>query len=165
MLCTSSGKRVNIIRNITKPKPTRKKRQLPQYTDGVPVPIRPAPTSKSGIARENKIIQLLKADSWITGVHPTNVRCRGCDKEIQLDRRRRYYGSLWNKHKARCPDLEKLQSAYTALRALGNKGRATDAGLPLVATSPSPILSKPKPASSSQRQGIKNRQRRSAGRS
>lgn len=97
----------------------KKKREVVQYTNGVPIPVRPAPTSKSEIARENKRIQRLKA----------------------LDKRRRYYSSLWKKHEARCPEIEKLQSAYRVdvLRALRDKGRAMEAGLPLVATSSSPI--------------------------
>ncbi|KAG0704577.1 hypothetical protein DFH29DRAFT_1078169 [Suillus ampliporus] len=53
--------------------------------------------------------QELENDEYTYNVQPTSVRCRGCDKEISLDKRSRYYPGLWTKHKSKCPSIQRIE--------------------------------------------------------
>lgn len=51
----------------------------------------------------------LQDDVYTYSVRPTSVRCRGCHKEISLDKRSRYYPGLWTKHRQKCPRIQKIE--------------------------------------------------------
>ncbi|KAF7341524.1 hypothetical protein MVEN_01889900 [Mycena venus] len=59
----------------------------------------------------------LENDQWALRVTPHEVDCRGCRRTIKLDRRSLYYPGLWEKHRDRCEEVNKLREAE---RALGN---------------------------------------------
>ncbi|KAG1826788.1 uncharacterized protein BJ212DRAFT_1491535 [Suillus subaureus] len=46
----------------------------------------------------------LKDDEYTCSVH-------GCEKEISLDKRPRYYPELWTKHRRKCQEIKKIESA------------------------------------------------------
>lgn len=51
----------------------------------------------------------LEQDEFAKNVTTKSVVCRGCHKEISLDKRSMYYPGLWLKHKSKCPSIEKLE--------------------------------------------------------
>ncbi|KAG1740312.1 hypothetical protein EDB19DRAFT_1622049, partial [Suillus lakei] len=51
----------------------------------------------------------LQSDEYTNNVRPTSVRCRGCHKDISLDKRSRYYSGLWDKHRGKCPGILKIE--------------------------------------------------------
>ncbi|KAG1764134.1 hypothetical protein EDD22DRAFT_755702, partial [Suillus occidentalis] len=51
----------------------------------------------------------LQDDVYTYSVRPTSVRCRGCHKEISLDKRSRYYPGLWTKHRKKCTRIQKME--------------------------------------------------------
>ncbi|KAG1891505.1 hypothetical protein F4604DRAFT_1528788, partial [Suillus subluteus] len=51
----------------------------------------------------------LEDDEYTYSVHPTSVRCHGCEKEISLDKRSRYYPGLWSKHRRKCRGIQKME--------------------------------------------------------
>ncbi|KAG2147307.1 hypothetical protein BD769DRAFT_1345826 [Suillus cothurnatus] len=51
----------------------------------------------------------LEDDEYTYSVYPTSVRCHGCEKEISLDKRFRYYPGLWIKHKKKCRGIQKIE--------------------------------------------------------
>jgi len=53
--------------------------------------------------------QELENDEYTYNVQSTSVSCRGCEKEISLDKRSRYYPGLWTKHRRKCPGIQKLE--------------------------------------------------------
>ncbi|KAG2143744.1 uncharacterized protein EDB93DRAFT_1061347, partial [Suillus bovinus] len=53
--------------------------------------------------------QDLKDDEYTYNVRPISVMCRGCDKEISLDKRSRYYPGLWMKHRRKCAKIGKIE--------------------------------------------------------
>ncbi|KAG1775932.1 hypothetical protein EV702DRAFT_407466 [Suillus placidus] len=53
--------------------------------------------------------QDLEDDEYTEDVQPTSVRCCGCHKVISLDKRRRYYPGLWDKHRGKCPGILKIE--------------------------------------------------------
>ncbi|KAG1816515.1 uncharacterized protein BJ212DRAFT_193998 [Suillus subaureus] len=58
--------------------------------------------------------QELEDDEYTYNVRPTSVRCRGCDREISLDKRSRYYPGLWMKHRGKCTRLQKIENEKLA---------------------------------------------------
>ncbi|KAG2031893.1 hypothetical protein BDR03DRAFT_971485, partial [Suillus americanus] len=54
--------------------------------------------------------QELEDDEYTYNVRSTTVRCRGCDKEISLDKRSRYYPGLWMKHRGKCTGIQKIEN-------------------------------------------------------
>ncbi|KAG1747738.1 uncharacterized protein EDB91DRAFT_1245224 [Suillus paluster] len=63
--------------------------------------------------------QELEDDEYTCNVQPTSVRCRGCDKEISLDKRSRYYPGLWAKHKRKCPAIQRTEKEKLTRSARG----------------------------------------------
>ncbi|KAJ8584626.1 hypothetical protein M405DRAFT_866063 [Rhizopogon salebrosus TDB-379] len=53
--------------------------------------------------------QELENDEYCSDVQPTSVICRGCEKDISLDKRSRYYPGLWRKHKQKCPGIQRME--------------------------------------------------------
>ena len=53
--------------------------------------------------------QQLEQDEYAKNVTTNSVVCAGCNKEISLDKRSKYYPGLWLKHRRKCPSLEKLE--------------------------------------------------------
>ncbi|KAG2141824.1 hypothetical protein DEU56DRAFT_697695, partial [Suillus clintonianus] len=53
--------------------------------------------------------QELEDDGYTYNVRPISVRCRGCKKDISLDKRSRYYPGLWTKHRNKCPGIQKIE--------------------------------------------------------
>ncbi|KAG1828615.1 hypothetical protein EV424DRAFT_1384483 [Suillus variegatus] len=53
--------------------------------------------------------QELEDDEYTYSVCPTSVRCRGCEKEISLDKRSRYYPGLWTKHREKCRGIRRIE--------------------------------------------------------
>ncbi|KAG1725382.1 hypothetical protein EDB19DRAFT_1756269 [Suillus lakei] len=51
----------------------------------------------------------LERDRYTENVRPTSVRCRGCGKDICLDKRSRYYPGLWLKHRGKCPGILRME--------------------------------------------------------
>ncbi|KAG1877614.1 hypothetical protein DFJ58DRAFT_909377 [Suillus subalutaceus] len=51
----------------------------------------------------------LEDDEYTYSVRPTSVRCHGCEKEISLDKRSRYYPGLWSKHRRKCRGIQKME--------------------------------------------------------
>ncbi|KAG2744625.1 hypothetical protein P692DRAFT_20858548 [Suillus brevipes Sb2] len=62
----------------------------------------------------------LQDDVYTYCVRPTSVRCRGCNKEISLDKRSRYYPGLWTKHRRKCTRIQKIQDEKLARSRLGD---------------------------------------------
>ncbi|KAG1738524.1 hypothetical protein EDB19DRAFT_895717 [Suillus lakei] len=58
--------------------------------------------------------QELEDDEYTYNVCPTSVRCRGCEKEISLDKRSRYYPGLWTKHRRKCTRIQKTEKEKLA---------------------------------------------------
>ncbi|KAG2340647.1 hypothetical protein BDR05DRAFT_966494 [Suillus weaverae] len=58
---------------------------------------------------EDERKQDLEDDEYTEDVQPTSVRCCGCQKVISLDKRRRYYPELWDKHRGKCPGILKIE--------------------------------------------------------
>ncbi|KAG2346011.1 hypothetical protein BDR05DRAFT_99680 [Suillus weaverae] len=58
--------------------------------------------------------QELKDDEYTYNVRPTSVMCRGCDREISLDKRSRYYPGLWTKHRGKCARIQKIEKEKLA---------------------------------------------------
>jgi hypothetical protein len=58
--------------------------------------------------------QELEDDEYTDDVRPTSVRCRGCDREISLDKRSRYYPGLWMKHRGKCARVQKIETEKLA---------------------------------------------------
>ncbi|KAG2338405.1 hypothetical protein BDR05DRAFT_969228, partial [Suillus weaverae] len=58
---------------------------------------------------EDERKQELENDEYTEDVQPTSVRCCGCQKVISLDKRRRYYPGLWDKHRGKCPGILKIE--------------------------------------------------------
>ncbi|KAG1768919.1 hypothetical protein EV702DRAFT_1049897 [Suillus placidus] len=58
---------------------------------------------------EDERKQELEDDEYTEDVQPTFVRCCGCQKVISLDKRRRYYPGLWDKHRGKCPGILKIE--------------------------------------------------------
>ncbi|KAG2067343.1 hypothetical protein BDR04DRAFT_1105251 [Suillus decipiens] len=56
--------------------------------------------------------QELENDEYTYSVRPTSVRCHGCDREISLDKRSRYYPGLWTKHRGKCAGVQKIEVSY-----------------------------------------------------
>ena len=52
---------------------------------------------------------LLEADPYAYKVRVHWIRCRGCDKDISLDKRSEYYPGLWIKHRRKCKEITKLR--------------------------------------------------------
>ncbi|KAG2340688.1 hypothetical protein BDR05DRAFT_966556 [Suillus weaverae] len=85
-------------------------------------PPQPAPVNFGG-SHDNEVIaggtkqrknederkQDLEDDEYTEDVQPTSVRCCGCQKVISLDKRRRYYPGLWDKHRGKCPGILKIE--------------------------------------------------------
>ncbi|KAG6335794.1 hypothetical protein ID866_3290 [Astraeus odoratus] len=62
----------------------------------------------------------LEEDDFTENVTATSVICRGCRKQISLDKRSRYYPGLWVKHKSKCPDVSRIkvrESIYCKTRS------------------------------------------------
>ncbi|OJA14706.1 hypothetical protein AZE42_04368 [Rhizopogon vesiculosus] len=51
----------------------------------------------------------LENDEYAYNVQPISVNCRGCEKEISLDKRSRYYPGLWTKHRRKCPGIQRME--------------------------------------------------------
>lgn len=51
----------------------------------------------------------LEDDEYTYSVRPASVRCRGCNREISLDKRSRYYPGLWTKHRGKCARIQKIE--------------------------------------------------------
>jgi len=60
--------------------------------------------------------QELENDEYAYNVQPTSVSCHGCEKEISLDKRSRYYPGLWTKHRRKCPGIQKKEVSMCLLR-------------------------------------------------
>jgi hypothetical protein len=60
--------------------------------------------------------QELENDEYCSDVQPTSVICRGCEKDISLDKRSRYYPGLWRKHKQKCPGIQRMEVSYSIPR-------------------------------------------------
>ncbi|KAG1897154.1 uncharacterized protein F5891DRAFT_548217 [Suillus fuscotomentosus] len=58
--------------------------------------------------------QELEDDKYTYDVRPTSVICRGCDREISLDKRSRYYPGLWMKHRGKCARIYKIENEKLA---------------------------------------------------
>ncbi|KAG1775975.1 hypothetical protein EV702DRAFT_1198885 [Suillus placidus] len=58
---------------------------------------------------EDERKQDLEDDEYTEDVQPTSIRCCGCHKVISLDKRRRYYPGLWDKHRGKCPGILKIE--------------------------------------------------------
>lgn len=82
---------------------------------GLRCPRKPSPSckqssSKSHIKKtakkESERRAELEADHWAFAVEPNNVLCRGCHRDIVLDKRSRYFPGLWIKHRERCAGIK-----------------------------------------------------------
>ncbi|KAG1780954.1 hypothetical protein EV702DRAFT_1076529 [Suillus placidus] len=83
-------------------------------------PPQPAPVNFGGNHNDEVIVggqrknederkQELEDDEYTEDVQFTSVRCCGCQKVISLDKRRRYYPGLWDKHRGKCPGILKIE--------------------------------------------------------
>ncbi|KAG1734150.1 hypothetical protein EDB19DRAFT_1911255 [Suillus lakei] len=75
----------------------------------------------------------LENDEYTGNVQPTFVRCRGCHKDICLDKRSKFYSGLWLKHRGKCPGIlvleeEKLTRTERGLDLSNTEQRATATG-------------------------------------
>ncbi|KAJ7167017.1 hypothetical protein C8R46DRAFT_1351210 [Mycena filopes] len=68
----------------------------------LPAARKPKKTARSEAQRR----AYLNRDAWAKEVHPDHILCRGCNREIKLDGRSRYYPSLWEKHRLRCVGVQ-----------------------------------------------------------
>ncbi|KAG1720637.1 hypothetical protein EDB19DRAFT_1775961 [Suillus lakei] len=64
--------------------------------------------------KEDKRREKLESDQYAGDVRPTSVRCRGCNKDICLDRRSRFYSGLWLKHRGKCPGILRMKQDHLA---------------------------------------------------
>jgi len=64
----------------------------------------------------------------------TQVQCEGCRNIIKLDKRQKYYSTLWEKHRDRCTELAEL-------RQLECEGKDTSAWVPPTIVEPSRVPS------------------------
>ncbi|KAG1720640.1 hypothetical protein EDB19DRAFT_1776006, partial [Suillus lakei] len=64
--------------------------------------------------KEDKRREKLESDQYTENVQPISVRCRGCNKDIRLDRRSRFYSGLWLKHRGKCPGILRMKQDYLA---------------------------------------------------
>ncbi|KAL0953347.1 hypothetical protein HGRIS_004587 [Hohenbuehelia grisea] len=63
----------------------------------------------------------LEDDPWTEDVTPTSVSCGACHREIRLDKRSRFYPGLWNKHRAKCMEIQRLEALSHAAQAEDDK--------------------------------------------
>ncbi|TFK67017.1 hypothetical protein BDN72DRAFT_124761 [Pluteus cervinus] len=71
----------------------------------------PAPTSrKKNMMDERERKKLLENDEWTAAVDTHNVVCKGCGRQVSLDKRSRYYPGLWLKHRGKCMEIKRLQA-------------------------------------------------------
>ncbi|KAJ7813660.1 hypothetical protein B0H14DRAFT_1011325 [Mycena olivaceomarginata] len=73
-------------------------------------------TGKKTVRTETERRLALENGKWMLRVTPHEVDCRGCRRTIQLDRRSRYYPGLWEKHRDRCEEVDKLREAEVHAR-------------------------------------------------
>ncbi|KAJ6613881.1 hypothetical protein B0H10DRAFT_196646 [Mycena sp. CBHHK59/15] len=86
---------------------------------------RGTPSTDASVARSGKKSARTEAerratledDQWTLSVTAHDVVCRGCRRTIKLDRRSRYYPGLWEKHRDRCENVNKLRNFLDAASA------------------------------------------------
>ncbi|KAJ7702775.1 hypothetical protein B0H17DRAFT_1042978 [Mycena rosella] len=87
-------------------KPARK-RNVDPAEPAVPPDELKAPRAKKSCLSDAERKAGLEDDPWTLAVRPTNVICRGCSRQIQLDKRSQYYPGLWLKHRDRCGGVKR----------------------------------------------------------
>ncbi|KAG9313264.1 hypothetical protein JVU11DRAFT_6729 [Chiua virens] len=78
----------------------------------------------SGCERKRRTLEQrkveLEQDEYAKNVTTKSVVCTGCDREISLDKRSKYYPGLWLKHRGKCPGIEKLECAKAKVTQVSN---------------------------------------------
>ncbi|KAG6381840.1 hypothetical protein JVT61DRAFT_450 [Boletus reticuloceps] len=82
------------------------------------------PRISTGCERKRRTLEQrkveLEQDEYAEHITTKSVVCGGCDKDISLDKRSKYYPGLWHKHRSKCPGIEKLEVSESWIRNLGN---------------------------------------------
>ncbi|KAI3609566.1 hypothetical protein WG66_001201 [Moniliophthora roreri] len=86
-------------------------------TDHVPSP--PEPRRRAPVTTESERRRVLENDPWcdISRLTPHSVVCKGCGKELTLDKgpTRKYYPGHWKYHRSRCLAI-RIKSEAMGLR-------------------------------------------------
>lgn len=79
--------------------------------NGVKPRKRPGDPKRKNIMDENARRAILEKDVWVQEVSKTSVICKGCQKNIALDKRgASYYPGLWKKHRGTCKVIKQLEA-------------------------------------------------------
>ncbi|KAF8553013.1 hypothetical protein OG21DRAFT_1311714 [Imleria badia] len=82
------------------------------------------PWTSTGCERKRRTLEQrkleLEQDEYAENITTKSVVCRGCHKEISLDKRSKYYPGLWLKHRSKCLRIEKFEVSKSSAGNLGN---------------------------------------------
>ncbi|KAF9020418.1 hypothetical protein BDZ89DRAFT_1203567 [Hymenopellis radicata] len=88
---------------------------------------------RSGYQNEEDRKKWLEEDPWVKSFTEDKVMCKGCNKAIKLDDKRKYDMKHWKSHLASCPQITGVSTKRVAIGAKSKFAKVRVEGTPSVA--------------------------------